>query len=171
MSMKRTVLTWGLISGGVSAGLLLATIPFADAIGFDKGAILGYTGMVASALCVYFGVRSYRENANGGKLTFGRGFQVGLLIAIVSCSCYVAAWEVAYFKLMPDFVDKYAAHAIAKAQAAGASPARLAEIAKQMRDFRTLYDNPWLNAAITFVEPFPIFLGATIISAAVLRKR
>jgi Protein of unknown function (DUF4199) len=171
MPMKRTVLTWGLISGGVSAGLLLATIPFADAIGFDRAEVLGYTIMVASALVVFFGVRSYRENVNGGKLTFGRGFQVGLLIAIVSCVCYVGAWELAYFKLMPDFVDKYSAHAIAKAQAAGASPAKLAKIAQQMRDFRRLYDNPWMNAAITFVEPFPIFLGATILSAAALRKR
>jgi Zn-dependent protease with chaperone function len=171
MSMKRTVLTWGLISGAVSAGLLLATIPFADAIGFDKGEILGYTTMVASALFVYFGVRSYREKVNGGKLGFGRGFQVGLLIAIVACLCYVAAWEVAYFKFMPDFADKYAAHAIAKARAAGASPAKLAEITRQMRDFRALYDNPWMNAAITFVEPFPIFFGATIVSALALRKR
>lgn len=171
MSMQRTVLTWGLISGGVSAGLLLATIPFADAIGFDNGAIVGYTAMVASALFVYFGVRSYRETVNGGKLTFGRGFQVGLLIAIISCLCYVAAWELAYFKLMPDFLDKYAAHAIAKAQAAGASADKLAEITQQMKDFRKLYDNPFMNAAITFIEPFPVFLGATILSAAVLRRR
>jgi hypothetical protein len=40
-----------------------------------------------------------------------------------------------------------------------------------MQELRRLEDNPWMNAAITFVEPFPIFLGATIISAAVLRKR
>jgi hypothetical protein len=173
MSMKRTVLTWGLISGAVCTGLVLATTAFADAIGFDKAEILGYTIIVASALFVYFGVRSYRENVNGGKLTFGRGFQVGLLIAIVSCVCYVGTWELAYFKLklFPGFVDKYQAHAIAKAQAAGASPAKLAKIAQQMRDLRKLYDNPLMNAAMTFVEPFPIFLGATILSAAVLRKR
>src|ERR1700724_4358914 len=82
MSMKRTVLTWGLISGGVCTGLVLATTAFADAIGFDKAEILGYTIIVASALFVYFGVRSYRENVNGGKVTFGRGFQVGLLMPI-----------------------------------------------------------------------------------------
>jgi hypothetical protein len=40
-----------------------------------------------------------------------------------------------------------------------------------MKDFRRLYDNPWMNAAITFVEPFPIFLAATILSAVALRKR
>jgi len=49
------------------------TIPFVDAIGWEKGEILGYTGIVLSALMVFFGVRSYRENAGGGRLTFAAG--------------------------------------------------------------------------------------------------
>jgi len=47
--MKKTVLTFGLISGAVSASMMLITIPFADAIGWEKGEILGYTGIVLSA--------------------------------------------------------------------------------------------------------------------------
>ena len=57
---------------------MLATIPFAEAIGWQKGEILGYTTIVLSALMVFFGVRSYRENVGGGRLTFGRGFAVGI---------------------------------------------------------------------------------------------
>ena len=34
-----------------------------------------------------------------------------------------------------------------------------------------MYDNPLMNAAITFAEPFPIGLIVTVISAAVLRKK
>ena len=34
-----------------------------------------------------------------------------------------------------------------------------------------MYDNPLLNAAMTFIEPFPVGLGITLISAAVLRKK
>jgi hypothetical protein len=56
--MKKTVLTFGMISGAISAVMMLATIPFEDAIGFEKGAILGYTVIVLSALMVFFGVRS-----------------------------------------------------------------------------------------------------------------
>ncbi|HXN21676.1 MAG TPA: hypothetical protein VOA41_02915 [Candidatus Dormibacteraeota bacterium] len=64
--MKKTVLTFGLISGAVSAAMMLATMPFADKIGWDKGEILGYTVIVLSSLMVFFGVRSYRENAGAG---------------------------------------------------------------------------------------------------------
>ena len=104
--MKKTVLTFGLISGALSAALLLVTIPFADKIGFDKGEILGYTGIVLSALMVFFGIRSYRENIGGGRLTFGRGLAIGLLITAISSTCYVGTWEIVYYKFMPDFSDK-----------------------------------------------------------------
>jgi hypothetical protein len=34
-----------------------------------------------------------------------------------------------------------------------------------------MYDNPLINAAMTFIEPFPVGLVITVISAAVLRKK
>jgi hypothetical protein len=34
--MKKTVLTFGLISGAISAAMMLITIPFVDKIGFPK---------------------------------------------------------------------------------------------------------------------------------------
>jgi len=46
--MKKTVLTFGLISGALSSLMMVATVPFADRIGFDKGAIVGYTAIVLS---------------------------------------------------------------------------------------------------------------------------
>ena len=55
--MKKTVLTFGLISGAMSASMMLITIPFADRIGWEKGEILGYTGIVLSALMVFFSAR------------------------------------------------------------------------------------------------------------------
>jgi hypothetical protein len=169
--MKKTVLTWGLISGAILSVMMLATVPFPDAIGFDKLEILGYTTLVLSSLLVFFGVRSYRENAGAGRLTFGRGFLVGALIALVSSACYVATWQFIYYKLTPDFLEKYAAHLVAKATASGASPEKLAEIRKQSDEFKKMYDNPAVNVALTFIEPLPIGLVAAAISAAALRKR
>jgi hypothetical protein len=80
-------------------------------------------------------------------------------------------WEIIYFKLAPGFADKYSAYAIEKARASGASQQKIDETARQMQTFKQLYDRPLVNAAITFVEPFPIGLVVTLISAAVLRRR
>jgi hypothetical protein len=51
------------ISGAVSSGMMVATLPFIDQLDFDKAEIIGYTTLVLSALVVFFGVRSYRDNA------------------------------------------------------------------------------------------------------------
>ncbi|MEA3245348.1 MAG: DUF4199 family protein, partial [Gemmatimonadota bacterium] len=71
--MKRIVLTFGLISGGILSLMMLATLPFIDRIGFDNSEVIGYTSMVAGFLMVFFGIRSYREQVGGGSITFGRG--------------------------------------------------------------------------------------------------
>lgn len=169
--MRKTVLTFGLISGAVVSGMMVATLPFADSLGFDKGAIVGYTSIVLSALIVFFGVRSYRDNVADGHLGFGRAFTVGLLITLVSCACYVITWEILYFNVMPDFLDKYAAHAIDKARASGASAQQLEQTRRQMDGFKQMYANPLINIAMTFIEPFPIGLFVSVLTAGILRKK
>ena len=168
--MKKTVLTFGLISGAVSSAMMLLTIPFMDRIGFGRAEVIGYATLVASFLVVFFGIRAYRDHVAQGALTFGRAFTVGLLITLVSCLCYVVTWEILYFAVVPDFVDKYAAYTIERARASGASPETIAATTRQMQTFAAMYRNPLTNAAMTFLEPFPIGLVVTLISSAVLRK-
>lgn len=169
--MKKIVLTFGLISGAVAAVLMFSTMPFVYRIGFDKGFIVGYTGIVVSLLLVPFGIRSYRENVNGGQITFGRGFAVGILITLISGICYVIAWEILYYNFLPDFVEKYGAYMVEKAKASGASQQAIEATVQQMKDMKTMLDNPLINAAMTFIEPFPVGLIITVVSAAILRKK
>jgi uncharacterized protein DUF4199 len=169
--MKKTVLTFGLMSGAVSAALMLATLPFVDALGFDKGEIVGYTAIVLSFLLVFFGIRSYRQHVGAGRMTFGRGFGVGILITLITCAFYVATWEVIYFKLKPGFGEKYAGYMVAQAKASGASQEAIDASVREAQSFKAMYDKPLVNAAITFTEPFPVGLAMTVISAAVLRRK
>ena len=67
--MKKTVLTFGLISGAISSLLMVASLPFLHKIGFNKGLVIGYTAIVLSFLLVFFGIRSYRDNAGNGQIT------------------------------------------------------------------------------------------------------
>ena len=169
--MKKTVLTFGLISGAVAALLMISTVPFMHRIGFDKGLIVGYTGIVVSLLLVPYGIRSYRENVGGGHITFGRAFAIGILITLISCICYVIAWEIIYFNFLPDFAEKYTAFMVEKARAAGASQQAIEATVQDMKNMKAMLDNPLINAAMTFIEPFPVGLIITLISAAVLKKK
>ncbi len=169
--MKKTVITFGLISGVISSMLMLGTTSMVDRIGFDKGYILGYTAIVLSFLLVYFGIRSYRDNVAAGHITFGKAFAVGICITLISCVFYVATWEILYKTAFPDFMDKYSAYAISKAQASGASAQQVQATIDEMQKMKVMYANPIYNVLMTFIEPFPVGLLITLISAAVLRKK
>ena len=169
--MKKTVLTFGLIAGAVLSAMMLATLPFLDRIGFDRGEIIGYTSMLVAFLLIFFGVRSYRDNLAGGTIGFGRALAVGALISVVASLCYVATWEVIYFKLAPDFGAKYQAHILAKAEKNGESREAIARKKAELDRFVELYQNPAINAAITFLEPLPVALIVSLVSAGVLSRR
>lgn len=169
--MKKTVLVFGLISGAISAGLMFGLLQFADRIGFDKSVFVGYTTIILSFLMVYFGIRSYRDNVGHGTITFGRAFVVGLLITLISCALYVISWEILYYNFMPDFVTKYAAYEIEKARAAGATAAAIQAKTEEMRQLKAALDNPFINAAYTFLEPFPVGVIITLISSLILRRK
>ncbi len=170
--MKKNIVVFGIISGAVSSAMMLATVPFHDRIGFGaSGLVVGYTGIVLSFLLVFFGIRSYRDNNGGGQITFGKAFAIGLGITVISCLFYVMTWEALYFTIMHDFPQKYAAYMLEKAKASGASDAVIAQKTKEIAEFTKMYENPFINAAFAFIEPFPIGVVITLVSAAVLRKK
>jgi hypothetical protein len=174
--MKKIVLIFGLISGFISSGLMLLTVPLVNngTINNHNGEILGYTAIFLSFLLVFFGIRSYRENKGGGTITFGRAFSVGILITLISCFFYVVTWEIVYFQLKfaPDFLDKYNAREIATMREKGVPEATIAAKKKEMETMKDMYNNNLLfNAALTFIEPFPVGLIVTLVSAGILRKR
>jgi amino acid transporter len=169
--MRRIVLTFGLIAGAILSAMMLLTLPFQDRIGFDRAAVIGYTSMVLAFLMVFFGVKSYRDNAAGGSVTFGRAFQVGLLITAVATVCYVATWQLVYYRFAPDFVDKYAAYKVEKARESGATEVQIAEETTKMAEFKEMYENPLVNIAFTLLEPLPVGLVFTLVTAGVLSRK
>jgi uncharacterized protein DUF4199 len=170
--MKKTVLTFGLIAGVMISVLMDGSLLLANKLGSGHNSmVLGYTMMVASFLLVYFGIRSYRDNNLAGQISLGRAFACGILITLITCVCYVATWEVLYFKFMPHFMDSYFAAQMHKVQSSGLDPATTAAQVAAIEHSQQLYQNPFVNMAYTFIEPLPVGLIITLISAAVLRRK
>lgn len=169
--MKKTVLIFGFICGAMLSLMMAATVPFIDRIGFENGQIVGYTTMLVAFLMIFFGIRSYRENVAGGTISFGRAFSVGILIMLIGTVFYVATWLIIYFNFMPDFADKYINYLVEKQRAAGVAPEVIAAETQKMQKFKVWLNNPFINGAIAFLEPLPIGLPVTLLSAAILRKK
>lgn len=171
--MKRIVLRFGLASGAILLAIAAVMLPLClnGIIGFDQGELVGFSTMVLAFLMVFFGIRSYRDNVGGGAIGFGKAFQVGILITLITCAIYVIAWEIAYFNFFPDFLDQYSAHVLDRMRAAGESEAAIRKEAAKMADLAKVYDNVFINSGITFLEIFPVGLIVTLVSAAILRRK
>lgn len=168
--MRKIVLTFGLISGLVLSVLMGGAFLLSKKVGTGHSLALGYATIVASFLLVYFGVRSYRDERPGGQISFGRAFACGLLITLVATICYVALWEVVYFRFMPHSMDGYFAAQVRTVQTSGLDPAIIAARVAAIRHSQQMYGNPLVNMAYTFMEPFPVGLIVTLVSAGVLRR-
>jgi hypothetical protein len=169
--MKKIVLTFGLISGVIISVLMDASLLLSSKIGSGHSMVLGYTIMVASFLLIYFGIRSYRDNTLEGQISFGRAFACGILITLITTACYVASWEVLYFNFMPHFMDSYFAAQIHKVQSSGLDPVTTAAQVAAIQHSQQLYQDPLVNMAYTAIEPLPVGLIITLISAAMLRRK
>ena len=169
--MRKIVLTFGIISGVIMSALMFTSVAFHEQIGFDNGLIVGYTAMVLAFLLIYFGVRSYRDNVGQGRVTFGRAFLVGILIMLIASLFYVVSWEIVYERFFPDYIAKYGEHVLATARAAGATEAQLAAKQAQMAQFAEMYKNPLIRAGMTMLEPLPVGIVFTLLSAWLLSRR
>ena len=171
--MKKIVLRYGLASGVVLLAIAGVMLPLClnGTINFDQGEIVGFSTMILAFLMVFFGIRSYRDNVAGGTIGFGKAFQVGLLITLVTCAIYVIAWEITYYNFLPDFMDRYNAHVLERMRTDGETEAALQEKAAELAEMARLYANPLVNVAFTFIEVFPVGLIVTLVSAAILRRK
>jgi Protein of unknown function (DUF4199) len=169
--MKKTVLTFGLLAGAILSAMMAMTMPFIEAIGFDKGELIGYTSMLAAFLLIFFGVRSYRDHLPGGTVRFGQAFVAGVLMTAVAALCYVVTWELVRPRFAPDFMAKYQAHLLEQARADGDNEDEVAQLEAQMAQFAAWYENPFIRMAMTFVEPLPVGLIVSLVSAGILSRR
>jgi hypothetical protein len=80
-------------------------------------------------------------------------------------------WEILYFNFIPHVMDSYWAAQIQKVQTAGLDPATTAAQVAAIQHSAQLYQNPLINMAYTFMEPLPVGLLITLISAALLRRK
>ena len=171
--MKKVILTYGLISGSIVAGLMLATIPMWEngIVDFKNGEVIGYTTMVISLSLVFFGIKSCRDNHYNGVISFWKAFKVGIMISLIASVMYALAWEVSYGFFAKDFMAKMSAHRLETLKSEGRSDAEIQEATAKMETFVEWYKNPLIRFPMTLMEILPVGFIITLISSAILRKK
>ncbi|HYC29830.1 MAG TPA: DUF4199 domain-containing protein [Chitinophagaceae bacterium] len=168
--MKRTILRYGLISSLIIVILfLLEFFIFRSAPNYDVQEIFGYTSMIVSMLLVFFGIKHYRDKENNGRLTFGRGMKVGVLIVLIPSVAF-GIFNLLYVTVInPGFMKSYYQFYLAKMQQS--MPAAEFVKAKAELDAQmAMFSNPIISSLVMAVTVFLIGLIITVISSLILRR-
>jgi len=164
--MRRTILTYGLISGAIIILGMIATI----VLSAQHSLFLGYLIMLIGLSAILLAVKSHRDKALGGVIKFWPAFLIGLGVAAVAGVVYVAIWEGYLAITHYRFMDDYTAGILAAKRAEGLSGAAYAKLAAEMAEMTRNYANPLYRMPLTFAEIFPVGLLVALVSAALLRN-
>jgi hypothetical protein len=174
--MRKVILTFGLLAGAIVSVLILIGIVLWERTGkiLVENELVGYATMVIALSMIFFGIKSYRDNYQSGKIRFWKGFQVGMLITLVASLMYAITWET-YLHVRPAgyqaFIDYYVECQINKKKEKGVSAAEIDQLVKTMDNMRSWIRNPALRFGMTLMEILPVGILITLISAGVLRKK
>lgn len=170
--MKKIVIVNGLIAGLIVAAMLFITAAIYHKNGnFEGGMWVGYASMLLAFSFVFVAIKTYRDKHNGGLISFGNAFKIGLYITLIASTFYVVAWLIDYYCFIPDFGEKYAESVLQKIKSAGASAAEIAKKTKEMESFKAMYKNPVAVTLITYLEILPVGLLVTLAAALILKRK
>jgi len=174
--MRKVVITFGLISGFTIAcfGWIIGWLCMVDMVSLDRTEWIGYASMLIALSMVFFGIKSYRDNYAGGKITFWKGIQIGLLISLIAGVMYwggAQAFSIANPGFQAKFIQKYTEHTIGNMQAQGSSQEEIDKATANIALMQKLFQNPLLFFLVCMVEFLPVGIIVTLVSAALLRRK
>jgi len=173
--MKRNIIVYGLIAGIVVSTLMLFNVhslSYRDGkFDYDRGLVIGYATMLIAFSLVYVGIRNYRDKYNGGVISFGKAFKIGIMMVLIASTMYVVAWLIDYYFFSTDFMEKYSVAMLDKLKASGASQIEIDRETKEMASFVRMSKNPFFTAMMTYVEILPVGLIVTLISSLILKRK
>src|SRR6185295_10926631 len=173
--MKKNIIIYGIIAGIVVSVLMLLSVNYMShcegSIDYDTSMLIGYASMLVAFSLVFVGIRNYRDKSNGGIISFGKAFKIGIIIVLIASTIYVVAWLIDYFFFIPDFMEKYSVHMLEELKASGASQIEIDKQTQEMANFGRMYKNPFFNAMMTYAEILPVGLVVTLISSLILKRK
>ncbi len=172
--MKRPVIIYGLISGAVvSAFMSISMISMSKSDSMAHGPmamVIGYLGMLIAFTFIFVAIKSYRDKQNGGIISFGKAFKMGLLIALIASTLYVITWAIVYKNFLPNFMEKYSAAMIEEAKASS-SGAALQDQIDEINKGKEMYATPLGFTLFTYAEILPVGILVSLIAALVLKRK
>jgi hypothetical protein len=170
--MIKTALKFGLISGGTM--LLAFSISYfifphtPDAMA--KQEVIGYLGIFLGLAVIFFAIKHHRDHKLNGKISFGKAFGLGMVVASVAglimgiFTIVLLAW------IYPDFGQDYMNYYLSSLESANLSPEVLAAKKLELSQMGSLMNNLPFQGLVMMLTVVFIGILHSLVSALVLKK-
>ncbi|MEO9510889.1 MAG: DUF4199 domain-containing protein [Flavobacteriaceae bacterium] len=168
--MKKTVFRYGFY-GALTICILFLTswFLFAD-LSFSTQEVLGYASMIISLGFVYFGIKYFRDNENGGKVNFKKALVIGILISLITAVAF-GVLDVFYTEVInPDFMVEYY-NATVENMRNSLPPDEFAVQLTKMEAQKELFSNPLFSFGLMAMTVFVIGFIISLISSFILQRK
>lgn len=167
--MKSTVFRYGIYSAlTILATAWVAFFALANA-SLTIQEVAGYLSMLLAMIFVFLGIRHFRNNVNGGVLTFGQGLKIGVLIVLIPAVAF-GLFDILYTEVInPGWKEDYYSKYIENLRKSVAADKLDAAIKKAEKE-KEMFANPAFQFLLMGGTVFVVGFIVTIISTLALRR-
>ena len=168
--MKSTIFKYGSYSFLTGFVLFMSALVLFKGSSYATQEIIGYVSIFVSLSFVYFGIKHYRDGANGGSISFWKALLIGLLISACA-GIGIGIMDYIYTTMInPDFAVEYEATMIQQMKET-LSEAEFEQKSKELKDQMAAYGGSGFMAFIMFLTVVMMGFIISLISAIILQRK
>jgi hypothetical protein len=167
--MNKVITRYGLLSALILIALGLFNLVVLGKLSYEAQEIAGYLTIFVSLVFVFVGIRQFRDQYNGGNLTFGEGLKVGVLIVLIPSIAF-GLLDIVYTRIInPEWQTEYYNHYLEQLKTLPA--AEYEQKRKDLEAQRAMFSSPFVEFLLMSLTVFVLGLIVTVISSLALRKK
>jgi len=166
----KTAFIYGGLAGFLIISLMVAGFTFMGLQSSAGSQTVGFLLMFFILSLLFFGMKRFRDQEQGGVIKFSRAVMLGLAMSFFAGVAYVIIWEIYLAVTDHQFIKVYTDHLIDLQKAKGVSGEALTNYMEKMAKMKSDYAQPFYRVPVTFSEIFPMGFLVTLISALILHK-
>lgn len=167
--MKSTVFRYGIYSALTILGVAWIAFFALGNASLTTQEVAGYLSMLLAMIFVFLGIRHFRNNVNGGILTFGQGLKIGVLIVLIPAVAF-GLFDILYTEVInPTWKEDYYAKYIENLRKSVAADKLDSAIRKAEKE-KERFSHPAFHFLFMAGTVFVIGFIVTIISTIALRR-
>ena len=163
-----TAIIFGGLAGFLVISMMITSFTVFGLRSDASSQTVGFLLMFFILSLIFFGLKRFRDRAQGGVIKFTKALMLGLAMSLFAGLAYVTIWEIYMASNEGQFISEYTDHLIAMQKTKGISPEALTEFTDKMAVMKTNYANPLYRIPLTFTEILPMGFIVSLVSALFL---